>query len=348
MIFYSEATVPQLSIHYIGNKADNELAQYSESSIYIDDADLMQTLLTYFINSWKTPEFHQFTFNNGEVQLNPVFQYAKKIFQDPNLLHETSISIASYLYEKSAHPNIKSGDLLIAYLHDVLVDDELIDAIAIFKSENKDLFLTMNWDQKTADINQDMGIALNKIDKAALIFNTDEEHGFKVLSLDRSNRGQEALYWKEHFLGLTPKTNDFFQTKQMIQITKSFVDERLKPLEDIDKSEEAAIMHRSKEFFQKSEDFSQTEYQEKMFQEPAVQQAFEEYVGEYQEENNIQLEDSFPISNAAVKQQNKVFKSIIKLDKNFHIYVHGDRRLIEKGKDEDGRKFYKIYFDAEH
>jgi len=43
-----------------------------------------------------------------------------------------------------------------------------------------------------------------------------------------------------------------------------------------------------------------------------------------------------------------VFKSVIKLDKNFHIYVHGDRELIEKGYDEAmGKHFYKIYFDVE-
>lgn len=29
------------------------------------------------------------------------------------------------------------------------------------------------------------------------------------------------------------------------------------------------------------------------------------------------------------KKQNRSFKSIIRLDKNFHIYIHGDRKLIE-------------------
>jgi hypothetical protein len=39
---------------------------------------------------------------------------------------------------------------------------------------------------------------------------------------------------------------------------------------------------------------------------------------------------------------------VIKLDKNFHIYVHGNRELIEKGYDEVLQKhYYKIYFDQE-
>ncbi|MDD4067910.1 MAG: nucleoid-associated protein, partial [Bacteroidales bacterium] len=54
----------------------------------------------------------------------------------------------------------------------------------------------------------------------------------------------------------------------------------------------------------------------------------------------------FNISDSAVKKQARVFKSVIKLDKNFHIYVHGDRKLIEQGQDEKG-KFYKVYYNEE-
>jgi len=55
----------------------------------------------------------------------------------------------------------------------------------------------------------------------------------------------------------------------------------------------------------------------------------------------------FEISNKAVKKQARVFKSVLKLDKNFHIYIHGDKKLIERGTDEVGRKFYKIYYEEE-
>lgn len=49
----------------------------------------------------------------------------------------------------------------------------------------------------------------------------------------------------------------------------------------------------------------------------------------------------------AVKKQTRSLKSIIILDENFHIYVHGHRELIEQGVDEKGRKFYKIYYSEE-
>ena len=49
----------------------------------------------------------------------------------------------------------------------------------------------------------------------------------------------------------------------------------------------------------------------------------------------------------AVKKQARVFKSVLKLDKNFHIYIHGNRDLIEQGTDERGRKYYNIYYEEE-
>jgi hypothetical protein len=58
--------------------------------------------------------------------------------------------------------------------------------------------------------------------------------------------------------------------------------------------------------------------------------------------------DEFDISTQAVKKQAKVFKSILKLDKNFHIYVHGNRELIEQGYDEEKHmKYYKVYYREE-
>ena len=59
----------------------------------------------------------------------------------------------------------------------------------------------------------------------------------------------------------------------------------------------------------------------------------------------LNWQDNFEISAQAVKQQARAFKSVLKLDKNFHIYIHGNREMIEQGIDENGRKYYKIYYE---
>ncbi|MDR0687903.1 MAG: nucleoid-associated protein, partial [Prevotellaceae bacterium] len=58
--------------------------------------------------------------------------------------------------------------------------------------------------------------------------------------------------------------------------------------------------------------------------------------------------ERFGISEAAVKRQARVLKSVIKLDKNFHIYVHGRREYITRGYDEKtGLHFYQLFFREE-
>jgi len=62
----------------------------------------------------------------------------------------------------------------------------------------------------------------------------------------------------------------------------------------------------------------------------------------------MELPDSFEISAKAVKNQSRIFKNVLKLDKNFDIYIRGNRDLIEQGVDENGRKYYKIYYNEEN
>ncbi len=69
---------------------------------------------------------------------------------------------------------------------------------------------------------------------------------------------------------------------------------------------------------------------------------------DYENEFDTEITDSFEISNAAVKKQARVFKSILKLDKNFHIYIHGSKEMIERGFDEEKNlNYYKVYFKEE-
>ena len=84
-----------------------------------------------------------------------------------------------------------------------------------------------------------------------------------------------------------------------------------------------------------------------MFQDKGIISSFHTFDENYRNDHDITLSDSFDISPLAVKKQERIFKSVLKLDKNFHIYIHGDRELIEQGVDDDGRKFYKIYFEEE-
>ena len=84
-----------------------------------------------------------------------------------------------------------------------------------------------------------------------------------------------------------------------------------------------------------------------LFEEFYLIESFQKFNQTYRQENEVELADNFKISSQAVKKQSRIFKSVLKLDRNFDIYIHGDKNLIEKGTEKDGRKYYKIYYQEE-
>jgi len=76
-------------------------------------------------------------------------------------------------------------------------------------------------------------------------------------------------------------------------------------------------------------------------------EAWDQHKTEYSRNTGTALPDNFGISNLAVQQNARYFKSVLKLDKNFHVYIHGDRSQISHGVDPDGRTYYKLYYDEE-
>lgn len=348
MINHSHASIAELWIHFVGNAAQEEGVLYSQQSITIDDERIDQLLRKYFFDNFKEPEFFSFDFFDGNIDLNPVYNYAKIIFEDPELLGEQSVNIAKYLHENSKHPNIKPGDLLISYVRDILVEDELIDGICIFKVENKESFLSLDKHGKSYSLSEDEGINTGKIDKACIILNTEMEEGYKLCALDHSNRSKDAQFWKEKFLNIKHRSDDFHYTKHYIQATKAFVTERMRPLYEIDKTQEADIMNRSLALLKNEEKLDQATFDEHIFRDADVINEFQLFKLDFQQERNVELGDHFKVNPAAVKNQSRVFKSVLKLDKNFHIYIHGNRDMIEKGVDADGRKYYKVYYEEEN
>jgi hypothetical protein len=259
-----------------------------------------------------------------------------------------SAAMAKYLYEKSTHPQIKGGELYVAHFKSVLLEDELVDAIGIFKSESKSQFFKVEQDGNRFRLGQDYGISEERLDKGCLIFNTEESEGYKVCIIDNVSKGEEARYWKDDFLGLAPCNDDYHKTNNFLSLCKSYIKEQMPEEFVVEKTAQIDMLNKSVEFFKKHEAFDFKEFNTEVMQEPLLMQSFERYKGDYEQQHQMTVEERFDISDMAVKKNAKVFKSILKLDKNFHIYIHGNRELIEKGYDEAAKmNYYKIYFREE-
>jgi len=114
------------------------------------------------------------------------------------------------------------------------------------------------------------------------------------------------------------------------------------------KTDQIDLLNKSVEYFRANESFDKKSFEKEVFEDPKMAKAFRQFEDSYAEANDFEVPDTFGISVQAVKKQARVFKSVLKLDKNFHVYIHGDKSLIEKGYDEvTGKHFYKIFFDTE-
>lgn len=142
MIDVSAAILNQLVIHRVGNQSKDE-GFFISNDMAIIDQPLSELLLDYFLNSFtQATETYQFV-HNVDINMNVVYHSAKHAFEDPATAHEQSTNILRHLYDQSRHPHIKAGDLFVATFDNILLHDELVSAIGIFKSENKDSFITL-------------------------------------------------------------------------------------------------------------------------------------------------------------------------------------------------------------
>src|SRR5690606_3769352 len=141
MINLYSTQIETISIRRVGNKNKSEGIFLSEEPFSLND-ETTGLLKEYFFKPFREKEENYFHFaNEVDVEFNEVYKISDDIFNDPESLHENSRKLATHLFDQSNHPHIKSGEVYIAYLTDVMLDNVKMNAIGVFKSELKHDFL---------------------------------------------------------------------------------------------------------------------------------------------------------------------------------------------------------------
>lgn len=346
MVYFEKSKMIKLSIHQIGNKYNNEHLILSKTDVKLGK-ELEKILLHFYLSSnFKTDEYFKL-FHPVKTNLNEVYSYVSNIFDNPESFQSQGINIAKHLYNETTHPNIKNGELYVVYFKDCLLNGEKTDAIGLFKSENKDTFLKVYPKGDSFEIESEKGININKLDKGCLIFNIERENGYVVSVVDNTNKGVEAKYWMEDFLNVKPRNDEYAKTQSTLTLYKSFITRKVSEDFGMNKAEQAALLNKSLDFFKENTEISLDEFAKEVIQQPELIESFNQYKTQYEKDHEVEISDNFRVSESAVKKQARKFRSVIKLDKNFHIYVHGDEHLIKQGEDKDGWKYYKIYYREE-
>lgn len=344
---YTESTkIKKLTLHKVGNKSVDEKLILSDNYLEIDEYT-RNLLMQYFLSSFNSEEYFSL-YHDVNLNLNEVFVYSEKVFANKECLYKQSINFAKHLYEQSKHPKIKGGEFYVVYFDNCFIQGNVVDAIGLFKSENKDTFLKVFPIKEGWGLEYDKGININKLDKGCLIFNIDKENGYVVAVVDNTGKGSDAQYWIEDFLHVRPRKDEYYNTQNVLSLTKNFIVKALPEQFEVSKADQIELLNKSVQFFKEKENFSIEEFTDEVIAQPELVETFTKYKEEYQKKHEVEIADNFTISESAVKKQSRAFKSVIKLDKNFHIYVHGNNQYIKRGYDEKtGMYYYQLFFKEE-
>jgi hypothetical protein len=338
----SDSKINTIITHYVGNKLRDEQYTLSEAASDISE-ESEEYYLKYFLGVLKTDEKYKFS-HPTDTDLNEVLHSTKKVFENSDEFLEASQDIAKLLYSHSEHPKINEGALNIVSFSDLSYSGMKCEALGIFKSETDVPFLKIEKGSENYTLTHELGFELNGLDKGALIIRVADDE-YEIIVFDKNGLRNDSKFWIDDFLQLELISNEYYQTTELMKVTREFIGSNLSEEFDISKPDQIDLLNRSINYLKNVDTYDQKEYLDKVIYDEDLKQSFKSFTGDHLSVMNVP--DQFPISTNAVKKMARTFKSVLKLDKNFHVYIHGDRNKIEKGVDENGQKYYKIYFDKE-
>lgn len=338
MVISSEVVLKHIAVH---NFLDGRLQTFDQSVI-INQPNLAAQFSRALFKPFLADARFQFNIESSQPE---IFSNVNNIFENPDAIVDESKNMAMQLAAKVASDDRRDGEFIVCYFEDCVLDDEVTDVIGIIKISKKENYLNFKEQNTSIQLFGEAGISLSKITQGLLIFNTDKEIGYQCMLIDKPEKGNEISWWRDTFLGVVKIKDNYFQTQVLIQNIQEFAQSNY---EEEENAEKIAMINESIEYIKNNDFFDQADYSANVLQSPELIESFEGFTNEKAEEAPEQDLSHFEVSKPAIKKSKRFIRSVIKLDKNFHVYVHGNREQITKGFDSELNKhFYTLYFDEE-
>lgn len=348
-IRYNSASVTRLVLAKVGNPQRDEPLETSKEAFTVNEED-REVLTPLFLKPFKNLVAHRFA-HHTSLDQHEVNNCSKAIFDAPTMqLLPKGIELAKRLYTKSTHPNIKAGDLCIALVEEVEVDDKLVNGICILKSETVVPFISISEENGDLHLSTEHGINPEKIDKGCLILDHWPQKGYLVYTFDRG--GNESRFWVREFLGLQAIPDSAFLTQTYADLAVSYMEKERRL--DTPPEENCATAREALAFFDDREHFDLQEFEEKVLKSPEAVEKFAEHRAQVEEEQGLTLETSFEIEPKQVKKAKKRVGAVMKLDTGVEIHVKPSyatdfEPVLERGFDEErGLNYIKVFYNEVH
>lgn len=347
MLNLDQATLNNLVIHRIGNQALEDGIRLSEEEVAMSEQVLDMLGRTLLIPFFKEDLLYNF-YHETDVALNEMHTVSKKFFDENDEFMQYSVKIANMLYNLMINPKLKGGELWIGRFSNVIIGDEVVDALGLFFLDKKKNFVRLFSNDSGYAIEADQGFDPSDYLSGCLICNSEAENGYLIRMYGKTKGGDYKL-WTDEFLILKQNEDDFFKTQMAMHMCHEFVMEKVPEEFDVIRPDQADMLNKSFEYFKGNDSFEPKHFSEEVIEQPEVKESFNAFSQKYGRENGVDLNNEIQVNDRAVKKLSRAFKSVIKLDKNFHVYVHGNRDFIGRGYDEEkNMHFYQLYFKDEN
>lgn len=337
MINYGNSYAEAFIIQRIGSLSANEGVQYSNEPVSLNE-DNAKDFADFFLHPY-SKLFEEYRFSDTSYMK----EHIQDFFEGNIAEMELSCQLADIVYEQSEEEGSCFFALLL--LKGLVIENRITEGILIARLDQREEILFPTVENQSVKADLFPGFRSSKVQKSALFINLADEAGFRILVQDNSV-GESK--WKKDTLGVKPLVDKHFQTKHVLDMYREFVMEEAPKSFEMHKIDQSELMQRSINYMKNNQTFKMDDFQQQVLTQPKVIDAFNGYVEQKTIENEYRIPGEFEISPQAVKKQSKYIRSVIKLDKNFHVYVHGNREMIERGFDpESGRHYYKLFFKTE-
>lgn len=340
----SEAEIESVAIYRLDSWVEEQDGGKSMDEEVSLSPEIRQLLQRFFLAPLKLEELYSFSPGGMEEDVS-AYAIVKSYFEGKGGFVSLARQLADLLKEV-AQDTLQEGNLYVARFVGVLIDGEKTEALGLFKSETREVFINPVAEGNGFRLEYGEGFGINRMDRGCLICNVEKNKGFVVSAFDHVAKGRKAP-WLESFLDLRERRDSKFYTENTVKNIKEFITKELPRKKEVSKDEEFEVMDKTMEYFKENERFDRQEYEQAVFPDEETRKEFSDFLS--CQNDGLDDWDQFPISPEGVKKSSKFLKKVIKLDKDFSIHIHGNANFLQKGFDQEyGLKYYKIFYTEEH
>lgn len=326
--------IKKATIQVVGNKTRGE--GLSSASVLADVNGSSEFLTKLVEKSFTMDDLKRFCYIES-VELNPVYQFVSKMFDYDEAFLKQSVNIATFLYDQSIHPNIRSGELYVLLL-ECEYKKKTVEAVAILKSEKKDPFLATDNDGREISVRTIYGTGLKGLDKGCLVLNIERENGYVIGTVDNTNNGSDAQYWTDSFLHVMDCDDDYHETMKLTEMLTAFS----KQVAEQSAMEGAMMAKKATELLKKGKTVRVEELPKQICADAEMQEQFAAFRQVFEEEHGSFAEAVNVVSKAASRKP-VTRMNTLRIGDEFEVKVLNPEARMEQGND-DGGRYWKLYW----